>query len=205
MSIKITEKDKKFLTKILKHSRNEIDNIYKFEGFIVGMICSEDVLPPSVFMEDMFGGPDDDDAMSWDSLEQLNQFMELHSKINNKNATKLQSHIYRPIFAKTREQIRDYAFGFLATYDIANISSNANTSIKLAFIAIRLLYKADHELPNEDAEDYKKLIEILDKSPVKMLSNAVYTLNQARLENYIPPQDIKNNVFNFDDMDSTYH
>lgn len=138
MSIKITEKDKKYLTKVLKESLNGIDNIYKFEGYIVGSICSEEMLPPTAFMRDIFGGPDDKDAKSWESIEEANQFMTLHNQINNKSVTKLQSNIYRPIFAKTKEQVKDYAFGFTQSFQSSRVHPDDDSGASLAYMIIDL-------------------------------------------------------------------
>lgn len=204
MSIKITEKDKKVLTKALQKSLNGIDNIYKFEGYLVGMICSEDMIPPSAFMNDMFGGPDDEGGMEWEFLKQLNEFMEVYSKLNNKNATKLQSHIYRPIFIKTKEQAKDYAYGFRASYDASNIVEDGDYDANLAYMVICSIYRANEEMCKDDVS-YANLVKALKEKPVLMLSEAVHILNQIRLENYVAPKDTKDNVLNFEDINSTYH
>ena len=172
MSIKITEKDKKSLSQFLSKSVNGIDNIYKFEGYLVGMICSEYMVKPNVFMEDMFGGQDDK-GIVWESLEQLNQFMELYSKVNNKNAMKLQSNIYRPIFAKTKQQIKDYAYGFKKSYDASNIVEDGNYDANLSYMIICSIHKADEQLRKDDLH-YAKLIETLEAKPLIILSEAVY-------------------------------
>jgi hypothetical protein len=204
MSIKITEKDKKVLSKLLKKSVNEIDNIYKFEGYIVGLICSEETMLPSVFMKEMFGGPDDEDAMVWESLEQLNQFMDIYTNLNNKNAKKLQSHIYRPIFAKTKEQVKEYACGFRASYKSELIREDGDYNACLSYMIIGSIYQANEEMCKDD-EDYANLIQRLDKKPLLMLSEAVQTLNQIRLDNYVAPHDVKNNVLGFADISNTSH
>jgi uncharacterized protein involved in tolerance to divalent cations len=204
MSIKITEKDKKVLSKLLKKSVNKIDNIYKFEGYVVGTICGEETMIPSVFMKEMFGGPDDEDAMVWESLEQLNQLMEIYSKLNNKNALKLQSNIYRPIFAKTKEQVKEYAYGFRASYKSELIREDGDYNACVSYMTIGSIYQANEEMCKDD-EDYANLIQRLDKKPLLMLSEAVQTLNQIRLDNYVAPHDVKNNVLGFNYISSTHH
>ena len=204
MSIKITDKETKFLAKILSKSLNGIDSIYKFEGYIVGLICSEETMLPSVFMKEMFGGPDDEDAMVWESLEPLNQFMEIYSNLNNKNALKLQSNIYRPIFAKTKEQVKEYAYGFRASYDTSHISVDGYKHVSLAYMIICSIYQADEKLFEEDKE-YAKLIEVINNKPLLNLSESVKALNQFRLDNYVAPHDVKNNVLDFNDISSTHH
>ena len=204
MSIKITDKETKFLTKVLNKSLNKIDNIYRFEGYIVGLICSEETMLPSVFMKTMFGGPDDEDAMAWESIEQLNEFMEIYSNVNNKNATKLQSHIYRPIFAKSKEQLKDYAYGFTQSYDAKNIVEDGNHEANLAFMIIASFLDPSEEMCKDDAS-YANLVKEIENKPLPSISLAVQVLNHFRLSNYEAPQDTANNVFNFDDISRTYH
>jgi len=204
MSIKITEKDKKVVSKLLKKSVSEIDNIYKFEGYVVGLVCSEEIMPPSVFMKTMFGGPDDEDAMAWESIEQLNEFMEIYSKVNNKNATKLQSHIYRPIFAKSKEQFKDYAYGFTQSYDAKNIVEDGNHEANLAFMIIASFLDPSEVMCKDDAS-YANLVNEIENKPLPSISLAFQVLNHFRLSNYEAPQDTANNVFNFDDISRTHH
>jgi hypothetical protein len=204
MAIKITAKETKFLIKILSKSINDIDTLYKFEGYIVGMICSEDMIPASLLMKDMFGDPDDENTMSWDSVDQLNQFMEIYSKINNKNASKLNSHIYRPIFAKTKDQVKEYAYGFRASYSSSLIHEDGDYDANLAYMIICSIYQANEEMCKDDS-DYAKLIDVIDKKTLLMLSKSVQDLNQLRLESYVAPHDVKNNVMDFDDLSNIRH
>lgn len=203
MSNKVTEKDKKILSKLLTKSVNEIDNIYKFEGYVVGIICSDDMQTPGMMIKEIFGSPDEG-GMEWDSLEVVNQFLGIYSKINNKNAVKLQSNIYRPIFAKTKEQAKEYAYGFRASYNSELIREDGDYNAFLSYMIIGSIYKANEEMCKDD-EDYAKLIQLLDEKPLLKLSEAVQTLNQIRLDNYVAPHDVKNNVLDFANISNTSH
>jgi hypothetical protein len=203
MSIKITEKDKKVLSKLLKKSVNEIDNIYKFEGYIIGMICGDDIQTTGMMIKNIFGTPDER-GTELNSLDGVNQFLGIYSKINNKNVLKLQSHIYRPIFAKTKEQVKEYAYGFRASYRSERIREDGDYNACVSYMIIGSIYQANEEMCKDD-EDYANLIQRLDKKPLLMLSEAVQTLNQIRLDNYVAPHDVKNNVLGFNYISSTHH
>jgi hypothetical protein len=136
-------------------------------------------------------------------LEEVEQFVELYTKLNNKSVTKLQSNIYRPIFAKTKDQLSDYAYGFRRVYDPRHIGKNIK-EIDLAFMIICTVYEVEQELCKED-DGYLELSEAIIDKPLALLSQSVQVLNAFRLENYIVPHDIKSNLFDSEDMDDSYH
>ena len=198
MAIKITQKEQKLLSVLLKKSINGIDNIYKFEGFILGMICSENMIMPSVFLEKMFGS-DSEGAVEWDSIDQLNEFMAIYSKINNKSATKLQSHIYRPLFVKTREQVSDSAEGFMSIYSSSYVDEY---DAGLAIVIICMICKPNPDLLQSD-EEYATLFKEVNKSPLKYLASAIRDLNAMRLETqYNSDQTDNSNIIPFNE---TFH
>ena len=158
---------------------------------------------PGMMIKEIFGSPDEG-GMEWDSLEGVNQFLGIYSKINNKNAVKLQSNIYRPIFAKTKEQAKEYAYGFRASYNSELIREDGDYNACLSYMIIGSIYKANEEMCKDD-EDYAKLIQLLDEKPLLKLSEAVQTLNQIRLDNYVAPHDVKNNVLDFANISNTSH
>ncbi|OIN85093.1 UPF0149 family protein [Francisella sp. TX07-6608] len=197
MSNTISKKETIFLNKILKKSIN-INNIYKYEGYILGMLCGEDVVPPSQFIADMFGSD-----IEWKNEEEVRLFLELYTKINNKSVTKLASNIYRPIFAKTKEELSQYAFGFLNSF--RNSSLTSNEYLGIAYATVNIIYKVDQELLDTD-EKYIEFSKLVLEKPIQSLSLAVKDMNDIRLHGYVDESYLsKSNIINFDNMSDTFH
>jgi len=187
--VKITEKEKSKLNRILSKSVNGIDNVCAFEGLIAAAICSIDIKHLSSIVADIFGD------QVWDSEDDFQFFVATHAKINNKTARKLQSNIYRPMFAKTKQESQQYALGFINTYNEALADD-----IKIAGFTIDVVARPD-EYTAHPSEQVLVYINEVKAKPLSCLSNAVQNLNDYRLSlltessNYGNPPNMNNSTF----------
>ena len=165
------------------------------------MLCGEDVVPPSQFIADMFGSD-----IELKNEEEVRLFLELYTKINNKSVTKLVSNIYRPIFAKTKEQVSEYAFGFLNSFRSSALTSDEYMGI--AYATVNIIHKVDKELLDTDLK-YIEFSKIVLENPILSLSQAVKDINNIRLHGYVDESYLsKSNIINFDNMShmsNTFH
>ena len=200
MNFKITKKEISALNKILKTAVNDISNIYKYEGYIVGFICSEDITPMSVLMEDLFGSSD---KHEWNSLDDVNLFMDIYKKINNKSVNKLKSHIYRPIFAKSEAELSDYAFGFLKAFTNSLVETNEDMGLEYAIVCA--IYKLDRDLIDTDSE-YVKFVNTILEKPLINLSLAIRNINNIRKMDFLDENTVeKSNIIDFNSNNGTIH
>ena len=200
MNFKITKKEISALNKILKTAVNDINNIYKYEGYIVGFICSENITPMSVLMEDLFGSSD---KHEWNSLDDVNLFMDIYKKINNKSANKLKSHIYIPIFAKSKEELSDYAFGFLKAFSSSLVETNKDMGLEYMIVCV--IYKLDQDLIDTDAE-YVKLVNTILKKPLINLSLAIRNIDNIRKMDFLDENTVeKSNIIDFNSNTGIVH
>ena len=200
MNLKITKKEISSLHEILKTTVNDINNIYKYEWYIVGFICSENITPMSVLMEDLFGSSD---KHEWNSLDDVNLFMDIYKKINNKSANKLKSHIYRPIFAKSKEELSDYAFGFLKAFSSSLIETNKDMGLEYMIVCV--IYKLDQDLIDTDSE-YVKFVNTILEKPLINLSLAIRNIDNIRKMDFLGANTVeKSNIIDFNSNNGTIH
>jgi uncharacterized protein len=91
-------------------------NLEMLDGFFSALICCPDMVRPSEYLAEIWGGEMADDE-AWDSREQLQEFMDLVMQHWNAISRTLQTgDVYLPIFSEDEEGVahgNDWATGFM--------------------------------------------------------------------------------------------
>jgi len=91
-------------------------NLEMLDGFFSALICCPDMVRPSEYLPEIWGGEMADDE-AWDSREQLQEFMDLVMRHWNAISRTLQTgDVYLPILSKDEEGVahgNDWATGFM--------------------------------------------------------------------------------------------
>jgi len=118
----LTQDDYDFLESVLDSCKNEnAMNLEMLDGFFAALICSPQLVVPSRYLPEIWGGADKADDQAFESMEQAERFMTLLMAHWNSIAHTLQNEeIYLPLLLEDSNGIalgNDWAQGFLRGMD----------------------------------------------------------------------------------------
>jgi hypothetical protein len=179
MSSKLQKQDIAFINSFLNNYCVEVGDIYKLEGYLVGLICCNESLNPNDFLDyevDLIG------IYSITIEKFQNCYSQITDAIEENNSLKTFRDKYNPLFIKNDTQATKFARGFLYSYNLGSLSDN-----KFAELNFKAIYAiADHidyELMHLD-QNYAILISEVLKNKIDSLQTSVsklYSLIDKRI------------------------
>lgn len=183
MVLDITQSDISFIESALD---GKVNSIYQFEGYVIGTICSNEKISQNALLSRLFG--------SQNSNADIQRIVDIFNKIYYRACSQLENRCYSPILSSTNSLIKEYAFGFLQSYRIQQVSKSGNYNAKVAYMVISLIYSPKKKLNDPS---YIELIKRLDEIPVLIVSKAIQVLDRYRRVTELTTESLKDNVINF--------